>query len=146
MNDMNMNSETARAAAQAAAGAGAVGIVKIAALLGGGALGALVIAAVDPAEAEPDPKKRRRLIFSQVMVASVVAGVFGKLVTTWLGKPGGWIPIEPGNVEAWIELGMPVGLVLGALSWGLVGVLVKLRKVIAERAADAVANKVGLGD
>ncbi len=119
---------------------------KLGAILGAGVLGALVIAAVDPAEAMPDPKKRRRLIFLQVFVALVVAGLLGPGLTSWLTRPAGLFPVTPGDLGALIEAAMPVGLALGALSWGLIGAGVKIRQIIADRGAAIVARKAGLTD
>ena len=44
--------------------------------------------------------------------------------------------------EAWLEIALPVALVIGALSWGVLGALVKLRALIRERGAAAVADRV----
>lgn len=139
MSDMHMPTETAAGVALAAK----YGLLaKLAALMGTGALGAVLIAAVDPAEAIPDPIKRRKLIVTQVIVALIVAGICGPLVTSWLGRPGGWFPVEPSwNLTAWLELAMPVGLFLGAMSWGFIGAAVKLRILIAERGAQLVADR-----
>lgn len=117
---------------------------KLGALLGAGAVGAILIAAVDPAEAIPDPKKRRKLILTQVVTAAVVCGMCGPLAVRWLGRADGWFPVTPGDVGSWVELAMPVGLILGGLSWGLIGALVKLRQVIAARGAAAIADRVGI--
>lgn len=119
---------------------------KVAALLTAGAVGAVLIAAFDPAEAVPDPKARRKLILVQVVTAALVAGMVGPVVVSWLGKPTGFLPVSAGDALGWIELAMPVGLLLGGLSWGLIGALVKLRKLIADRAAQVVADRVGLGE
>lgn len=117
---------------------------KLGALLTAGAVGAILIAAVDPAEALPDPVKRRKLIVTQVIAAGVVCGMCGPLAVRWLGQSGGWFPVEPGDIGGWVELAMPVGLVLGGLSWGLIGAMVKLRQLIAARGAAAIADKAGI--
>jgi hypothetical protein len=117
---------------------------KLGALLAAGAVGAVLIAAVDPAEAMPDPKKRRKLIFTQVVAAGVVCGGFGPLAVRWLGRADGWFPVAASDVGGWVELAMPVGLVLGGLSWGLIGATVKLRQLIAARGASAIADRVGI--
>lgn len=119
-------------------------VAKLAALFAAGGLTAVMIAAFDPAEAMPDPKRRRRLLFAQVITAALVAVMVGPLVVSWLGKPGGYFPVQPGDMQAWIELAMPVGLILGGLSWGFIGALVRLRRLIAERGAQIVADRVGL--
>lgn len=121
-------------------------LAKLAALLGTGAVGAVLIAAFDPAEAVPDPKARRKLILTQVVTAALVAGMLGPVLVSWLGKPTGYFPVSAGDAMGWIELAMPVGLLLGGVSWGLIGALVKLRKLIADRGADAVADRIGLED
>jgi hypothetical protein len=117
-------------------------LAKLGVLIGAGALGAMLIAAVDPAEAEPDPKKRRKLIFAQVVSAMVFSSFFTKPVVRWLDYALDWIDLSAGGAEAWLEIALPVGLLIGALSWGALGALVKLRKIIAERAAKAVADRV----
>lgn len=117
---------------------------KLGALLGAGAVGAILIAAVDPAEAIPDPKKRRKLIASQVAAAGVVCGMCGPLVVRWLGRADGWFPVPAGDIGGWVELAMPVGLILGGMSWGLIGAMVKLRQLIAARGAGAIADRVGI--
>ena len=45
-----------------------------------------------------------------------------------------------------IEVSGPVFFVIGSLSWGLAGAVVHLRRMIADRGADAVADKIGLKD
>lgn len=117
---------------------------KLGALLAAGAVGAVLIAAVDPAEAMPDPRKRRKLIFTQVVSAGVVCGGFGPLAVRWLGRADGWFPVLANDVGGWVELAMPVGLVLGGLSWGLIGATVKLRQLISARGAAAIADRVGM--
>lgn len=121
-------------------------VAKLVALLTTGAIGAVMIAAFDPAEAVPDPKQRRKLIVAQVLTAALVAGMVGPVVVSWLGKPGGFLPVSGDDAMGWIELAMPVGLLLGGFSWGFVGAAVKLRRMIGDRGAQAVADRVGLGD
>lgn len=117
---------------------------KLGVLVGGGALGALLIAAVDPAEAEPDPRKRRRLIFTQVLVAGAMSMTFTPATVRWLASWNDWIQLGSGNFEAWAEVTLPVALTIGALGWGMLGAAVKLRQMVRDRGADAIAEKAGL--
>lgn len=143
MKDLTMPTETTVGVALAAK----YGVLaKVAALLATGAIGALLIAAFDPAEAVPDPGKRRKLIASQVISAALVAGTCGPLAVRWLGKADGWFPVAAGDVEGYVVLAMPVGILLGALSWGLIGAAVKLRQLISDRGAQALADKVGISE
>lgn len=121
-------------------------VAKLSALLTAGAAGAVLIAAFDPAEAVQDPRARRKLLFAQVISAAIVAGMVGPVVVSWLGRPAGLLPVAAGDTMAWVELSMPVGLVLGCLSWGIIGAAVKLRQLIADRGAQAVAGRVGIGE
>lgn len=124
---------------QVAKGAG----IKLGSLAGIGVVGALLIAAVDPTEVEPDPRKRKRLIVAQVLTAGVMSTVFTLPVVRWLDYVSDWINLGRGaSIEDWFEIAMPVGLLIGALSWGIVGALVKLRKLIRERGADEIARRV----
>lgn len=134
--------------AEPASGAGAGFLAaKLGALLGAGALGAILIAAIDPYEAIQDPKKRRRLIFTQVLVAAVMAGFFTLPAVRMLDHLVSWIDLRaPGTtIEDWLEVVSPVGLLIGALSWGILGAIVKLRQLIRDRGADVLGGRVGLG-
>lgn len=131
--------------ASSAAGAAAV-LAKLGGLLGAGVVGALLVAAVDPAEALPDPKARRRLIALQVIVAGVVSTLCTKIVVRWLDATFDFIDLRGGGFDEWAEVALPVALLLGALSWGLLGAVVKLRALVRERGADAVADTIGLDD
>lgn len=124
--------------------AGAVVGAKLAALLGAGAIGALAIAAADPGEVIPDGKKRRRLIFVQVLAGIALCFLVGPGLVSWLVKPNGLFPVRPGDIVGLVEVAMPVGLLLGALSWGFIGAGVKLRHLIATRGADLIAKRVGI--
>lgn len=130
--------------ATTAAGAAAVwkmGLLsKLAILLSVGTLAGLLMAAVDPAEAEPDPRKRRRLIFGQVIAAAIFAPMFTPMCVKWLVSHFPILTIT--DFESWSTVALPVGLVIGALSWGVLGAFVKARSIIRERAAQAVADKV----
>lgn len=115
---------------------------KLGALLGAGGIGALLIAAVDPAEAVADRKQRRRLIFTQVIVAGVMASMCTSAVVRWLASWNPWMQMA--TFEDWGEVALPVGLFIGALSWGVLGALVKLRALVKERGAEAVAARIHL--
>lgn len=137
-------SHDAVGAGMSASAAGYSLAAKFVALGGAGVIGALLIAAADPSEAIPDPKKRRKLIFFQVVTALLVCSMVGPGLVSWLVKPTGWFPVAAGDIVGLIEVAMPVGLVLGGLSWGLIGAGVKLRQLIHDRGAALVAKKTGL--
>lgn len=122
-------------ASSAAAAAG----IKFGLSLGAGGLGALAMAAFDP----PPTKKA---MYAQAAVAGTLAIVSTKLAIKILA---GWWPsvFDISNASIWdaVDVLLPVGFLIGALSWGLMGALVKLRGLVAAKGADAVAEKVGLG-
>ncbi len=95
-----------------------------------GALGALVMAAVDP------PKDRKAL-FLHAFVAGVGAAVFGPVAVSVVT---GWYPALAGD----LTLTIPVLFLVGALSWGAFGALARFRKILAERGASAAAGRLGL--
>ena len=110
-------------AAKSAAGQAAIAkLIALLSLLGTGAVGALVMAAVDP------PRSRRQL-FLQAVVAGVTACYFAAAAARLLGA---------------MEYELQIGFLIGALSWGAVGALVKLRTLIRDRAPDVIAAKAGL--
>lgn len=118
-----------KASPMSAESAGAVGLYKLGAALGVGVVGAACIAAFDP------PKTKREL-FTQAASAGAVSILFGNAATKL--------------ADAWFtsltydDLHLPVCFLVGALSWGALGALAKLRTMIRERGADAVAGKAGL--
>lgn len=112
---------------------------KVAALFGVGALGAWLMAAFDP-------PATRRGFFLQALVAGVVALLFTLPVLRYAAATWTWAKVEPGDVEGWLTLALPIGFLLGAMSWGLVGALVQLRRLVQERAAKAIGERVGLTD
>lgn len=121
-------------------------LAKMIGLLGAGAAGALIVAAVDPAEALPDPRKRRRLIALQVVVAGVVSTTCTRIVVRWLDASFGFIDLSGGDLDQWAEVALPVALLLGAMSWGVLGALVKLRALVRDHGAEAIASRFGLED
>lgn len=132
------------AAAGLAAAAKYGWLAKFVGLIGAGAVGAILIAAVDPAEAMPDPKKRRKLIFWQVVSAGVVSLIFTKIIVRWLDAHLDFIDLSSGDIDEWAEVALPVALLLGAMSWGVLGAMVKLRTLIQNRGARALAARLGL--
>lgn len=114
----------------------AIGGAKLLSLLGVGAAGAIVMAAVEPPQT-------RRALFVQACVAGFVALLFTPGAVRAL-VAAGWVAPFGGDVERWAEVALPCGFLLGALSWGLVGALVKLRAILRDRAADALARRVGV--
>ncbi len=95
-----------------------------------GALGALVMAAVDP------PKDRKAL-FLHAFVAGAGAAVFGPAVVS---LATGWYPALAGD----LTLTIPALFLVGALSWGAFGALARFRTLLSERGAAAFANRVGM--
>lgn len=114
------------AAETTAAGAGL--LWKLGAGLGLGALGALVMAAVDP-------PKTRKVLFLQAFVAMAGSTVFGPLAIK-LGEHYTGLPRE--------DLLVPCLFLTGALSWGAAAALAKFRQLVADKAAGIAADKVGL--
>jgi hypothetical protein len=115
---------------------------KILGIPAAGFLGALIVAACDPAEAVPDPIKRRKLIRAQYISGITVAWLFTPGTVTWVDHAFDWFnPVTPMD---WLEVGLPIGFIYGALAIGFIGALVKLKTLIAERGAGVIAGKVGL--
>lgn len=94
-----------------------------------GALGGAIMAAFDP-------PKTRRTLFLQATVAGTGSLVFGDAALQILAH---FVPWAAGGAYA-----LPVYFLVGALSWGFMGALAKLRQVVAEKGANVVADKVGL--
>lgn len=110
---------------------------KLVALFGIGAVGAALMSLYDP------PASRRAL-FAQALAAGVVALTFTLPALRWLDSAVGWIDLADGDPAQWLEVALPVGFLLGSVSWGGIGALVKLRSLIRDRAAQALASKAGL--
>lgn len=126
-------------------------IAKLLGIPAAGLIGALFVAAFDPAEAMPDPKQRRKLVFFQYTCGLTVAWLFTHATVRWLDHTLDWIDLPkilttPEDVGLWLEVALPVGFIWGGVSIGLIGALVKLRKIIADRGAKVVADRVGMGE
>ncbi len=118
---------------------GAIVGAKVASAIGFGALGALIMAAVDP------PKTRLALAM-QATVAGVCRIVVTPLAARWIDHTFAWIDLGRAGVVEVLEVFMPVGFLVGALSWGAVGALVKLREIVNQRAADKLAKAAGMDE
>lgn len=116
-----------------------------------GLIGALLVAAFDPAEAVPDPKKRRRLLVLQYTTGLIVACFFTLGTVRWMDHNWEWVNLPkvlttPEDISAWLEVALPVAFLWGGLAIGFIGALVKLRFLISERAAKVIAARLGAGD
>lgn len=94
-----------------------------------GVLGGAIMAAFDP-------PKTRRVLFLQAAAAGTVSMVFGQAALQALIH---FLPWAVGPAFA-----LPVYFLVGALSWGFLGAVAKLRTLVAEKGAKALADKVGL--
>lgn len=138
-------SQSLDSAAQAAQqNSEAVGVfvigIKVLGLVGifsAGLLGAACIAAFDP------PTSRKQL-FTQAAVAGVGSLFFGPVVLATVQHFSTWIVWTSLNMEQSISYAAPVYLVTGGLAWGVFGALARLRKLISERGAQAVAKRMGV--
>jgi hypothetical protein len=119
-------------------------IAKVFGVPAAGLAGALIVAAFDPHEAEPDPLKRRKLLRVQYVTGLVVAFFFTPGTVAWLDHILPWVDLV--TVEDWLQVALPVGFLYGALAIGFIGALVKLRQIIADRGANAIADRIGLGE
>jgi hypothetical protein len=118
--------------------AGAVFGAKMASALGAGALGALVMAMVDP------PKTRGQLA-AQSFVAGVCSIVGTPLTARWLDSVFDFIDLSAtASVPQVLEVFTPVAFLIGALSWGIMGALVQFRRMVRERGAAKLAKAAGL--
>jgi MFS family permease len=98
---------------------------------GAGMAGAAIMAILDP------PKTRKEL-FLQGMCAGVGSIVFGPAALSWVaGFLGDALVVN--NFQDWA---LPVYFLVGSLSWGVFGMLVKLRVLIKEKGAEKIAEKV----
>lgn len=119
--------EPISAAAASAVGAaqtvaGKAALAKLAAIFATGAVGAAVMAALRPVTA--------RQLFVQAAVAGVVSVYFAESVIDWFPALRGFT--------------LQVAFLLGAMSWGIVGALVRLRDLIDKRGARVIAARVGI--
>lgn len=121
---------TTQMSAETAAGVAAYGLAgKLGAIFGAGVLGAAVMAAFDP------PKNRKQL-FLHAAVAGIGSWVFGGLVHLAAIK---YVTFATPN-----DLFFPAYFLTGAVSWGALGFLATLRRLVHERAAEAVAKRIGI--
>lgn len=93
------------------------------------AIGGFIISLFDKAET-----KRERAL--QATCAGAAGIIFGKAATR---LTAGFLTSVPFD-----DLLLPVCFLVGALSWGAFGALANLRRQVAAKGADAVADKVGL--
>lgn|GEM_PF-4276108 len=109
---------------------------KFGAILGAGALGALMIAAVDP------PKTRGEQLLRALAAASslLFAPSAIRLVDSYLD----YFPAQGADLYTYLELALPVAFLVGAMSWACVGVLVQLQRILRERAAARIADVLSL--
>jgi MFS family permease len=112
-------------------GAAGAFFAKFGFVAGAGMAGAAIMAVLDP------PKTRKEL-FLQGMCAGVGSIVFGPAALSWVAGFLGNALVTT-NFADWA---LPVYFLVGALSWGCFGMLVKLRVWIAEKGADKIADKV----
>lgn len=118
--------------------AAGVGLLwKALASLGAGVLGAAIMAAVDP------PTTRKEL-FSQAAVAGVGSLVFGPVVLRVVNHFVPFLGTDNKTVWDLFEVAVPVYFLVGAISWGFFGAVAKVRKMIADKAASALAKKLGV--
>lgn len=100
------------------------------------AAGAAMIAAFHPAT--------RRDTWWQALGAGIGGLIFGPIGVELLVQHFPGVKPEGGDLLSWLRLAAPVLFLFGALFWGLVGALRKLRDKIADKGADVVGGKVGL--
>jgi hypothetical protein len=117
-------------ATMSAEGIGAGLLWKLGAAGAAGVLGAAIMAAVEP-------PCDRKTMFKQAAVAGVGSMMFGPMALevfhhyiTFLSRS--------------LETAVPVYFLTGALSWGAFGLVARFRKILSERAADALAAKFGV--
>lgn len=94
-----------------------------------GALGGAIMAVFDP------PKSRREM-FLQAAVAGSGSLVFGHLGAAAAAHYISFLPAE--------DMKIPAYFLVGAMSWGVFGALAKVRRVVADKAADKIIERTGL--
>jgi hypothetical protein len=95
-----------------------------------GAVGGAIMAAFDPPET-------RKGLFLQATVAGTGSLVFGDVAHAAATL---YLPFASGTTL------IPSYFLVGALSWGVLGALAKFRKLVSEKAAGAVAKKLGVDE
>lgn len=113
------------------------GALWIGALLGSGVLGGMIMASFDP-------PKTRKLLFLQGAAAGIGSLFFGPIVLRALDHYTDWINLATASPIEMLEIAAPVYLLIGTLSWGVFAALAKLRELIRERGAAALADKIGM--
>lgn len=118
--------------------AGALGwkALGLGALIGAGVLGAVVAAVFDP-------PKDRKTMFKQFAVAGISSLFFGPLALRFIDQWIEWVDFKTMSPVDLLEWSAPVYLLIGALSWGLFGAVVRMRQIIRERGADEVWRRGG---
>jgi hypothetical protein len=118
-------------------GAGAIGIFgKVAVIAGAGLLGAAAMAAFDP----PTTKKQ---LFVQAAIALGCSFMFGPTAVKAADFYFDFINLA--GVSNWIEFmetAAPIYALVGALSWGFVGLVASLRKLIRNKGANSLFDLV----
>lgn len=105
--------------------------------VGSGILGGMIMAAFDP-------PATRKLLFAQGAAAGVGSLFFGPIAVRALDHYVDWIDLAHATAFEAIETVAPVYLLVGTMSWGVFAALAKLRVIVKERGAAAVAAKTGL--
>lgn len=100
-----------------------------------GLAGAAIIASVDP-------PKTKKMLFLQAAVAITISLLFGPIVLSALDYYFEFISLSKASLESYLEIAAPVHALIGALSWGGVGFLVKLRELLASDGARILKEKV----
>jgi hypothetical protein len=118
-------------------GAGALGIFgKVAIIASAGLLGAAAMAAFDP----PQTKKQ---LFMQAAIALGCSFMFGPIAVRAADFYFDFINLA--TITNWVEFMetvAPIYGLVGALSWGFVGLLAALRKLIKEKGAPKVFDYI----
>lgn len=118
-------------------GAGALGFFgKAAVIAGAGLLGAAAMAAFDP-------PKTKKLLFIQAAIALGCSFMFGPIAVKAADFYFDFINLA--GITNWIdfmETVAPIYGLVGALSWGFVGLLASVRKLIQEKGGITLFNYV----
>jgi len=145
MSDIQESAQRASDAALAAGSASTalistalgVKLLGMAGIFGAGVVGAACIAAFDP----PESKK---MLFTQAAVAGTSSIFFGPAmlaITEHYFTYVDWTHLV--GIEL-MQYAAPVFLLTGAMSWGLFGMLSRLRHLIARRGAQILGDKLGV--
>lgn len=115
--------------------AGTAALTKVVVAAGGGILGALVMAAVDP------PKTRMQM-FLQASCAGIGSMVFGGVAIQFVNA----YVVTSMNIMAlpkyeFLEWAVPVYFLVGAMSWGIFGAIAKFRALLRDHAAGSIFKR-----